>query len=645
MICPTCTFENPSDAKFCQNCGSTLERKCLNCGTINAASAKFCKQCGNRLDTKPGVDSLTREQERRPAPPSADPRLARLVANTPTALAEKIRSVAHLSGERRVVTALFADVVGSTELAAHMDPEDWTEVMNQAFDLLVPAVYMYEGTIARLMGDGLLAFFGAPVAHEDDPIRAAHAALEIVSTTRRYAEEVRRIHGIDFAIRVGLSTGPVVVGDVGSNLVYEYTAMGDAINLAARLQSAARPMTVLIAENTYRFITPVFECRDLGKISIKGKSDLIQIYEVVKPKSKPGKMRGIQGLESPMVGRHAELNALLHLADVVRAGLGRAALILGEAGLGKSRLIAEWKALLLKKETEIAPLEWIEGHCLSYGQGLAYHLLIDLLRSTLGLIGKPSGDESYTRLLQMIKDLVGGQAEEITPFIGHLLSLPLEPAVLERIRLFDPQSLQNKYLSAIRRILLANAAQQPLILVCEDLHWADPSSVELLTKLLPLANEVPILFCFLTRPDMDAPGWRLINATREQMGNSLVEVQLHSLSEEDSRQLVANLLEIEALPENIRTIILKKAEGNPFFVEEIIRMLIDREIVVQRDGGWMAEGSIDMMDIPDNLQSLLLARIDRLPDEVKRTLRVASVIGRRFSLQVLEQVLARQGRQ
>ncbi len=595
------------------------------------------------MEITPVANTHENDSGTHPPHTPSDPRLAQLVANTPASLADKIRSASHLSGERRIVTALFADVVGSTALAAHMDPEDWTEIMNQAFDLLVPVVFKYEGTIARLMGDALLAFFGAPIAHEDDPIRATHAALEIVSSTQSFAEEVRRTHGVDFAVRVGLSTGPVVVGDVGSDLVYEYTAMGDAINLAARLQSAARPMTVLIADNVYRFIAPVFECRNLGKISIKGKIDPLQVYEVVKPKSKPEKLRGLQGLESPMVGRDSELNLLLHSVDAVQAGLGRAVLVVGEAGLGKSRLISEWKTRLLGYKSETRTLQWIEGHCLSHGQGLAYHLLTDLVRSMLRLSSKPSDEENYTHLLQVANDLVGEQAGEITPFLGHLLSLDLEPEVLERIRLFDPQSLQNQYLSAIRRILLAKAGQQPLILVCEDLHWADPSSVELLVKLLPLTNEVPILFCFLTRPDRDMPGWRLVNAARDVLGNGLVEVQLQSLSEKDSRQLVTNLLEIDALPENIRAIILKKAEGNPFFVEEVIRMLIDREVIVQKDGGWLAEKSIDMVDIPDNLQSLLLARIDRLPDEVKRTLRVASVLGRRFSVRVLEQVLEKYG--
>lgn len=577
-----------------------------------------------------------------PATPT-DSRLARLVANTPTALAEKIRSATHLSGERRVVTALFADVVGSTALSAHMDPEDWTGIMNQAFELLVPAVFLYEGTIARLMGDSLLAFFGAPIAHEDDPIRAAHAALEIIATTQRFADEVRRVHGIDFAVRVGLSTGPVVVGDVGSDLVYEYTAMGDAINLAARLQSAARPMTVLIAENTYRFIAPVFECADLGKITIKGKTERIQVYEVVETKSKPGMLRGLKGLSSPMVGRASELNELIHLTEIVQAGLGRTALVVGEAGLGKSRLVAELKSRLLDDESGTRTFEWVEGHCLSYGQGLAYHLLIDMVRSILGLGDKPSDENNYTYIRQIATHLLGEQAEEITPYLGHLLSLPLEPEVIERIRLTDPQSLQNQYLSSIRRILFAKAAHHPLILVCEDLHWADPSSVELLTKLLTLTNELPILFCFLTRPDRDAPGWRLVNAARDRLGNGLVEINLQSLTETDSRQLVANLLEIEALPEKVRAIILKKAEGNPFFVEEVIRMLIDQEVIVQKNGSWAVEKSIDTVEIPDNLQSLLLARIDRLPEDVKRALRVASVIGRRFSVRVLEQVMERQG--
>ena len=639
MICTACSFENAPDAKFCQNCGSALSRACASCGTSNEGWAKFCKQCGARLDAPPPGS----EPERRLAATPPDPRLARLVANTPAALAEKIRTASHLSGERRTVTALFADVVGSTALAAHMDPEDWTEVMNQAFDLLVPAVYRYEGTIARLMGDGLLAFFGAPVAHEDDPLRAAYAALEILSTMRQYAEKVRRLYGIDFAVRVGLSTGPVVVGDVGSDLVYEYTAMGDAINLASRMQAAARPMSVLIPENTHRFIAPVFETRDVGQIAIKGKTEPVQVYEVIGRKTRPGRLRGLSGLSSPMVGREAELKTLLDLYDVSRAGLGRAVLLVGEAGLGKSRLLAEWKNRLLEINPPGVGITWVEGRCLSYGQALAYHLLTDLLRSLLGLPEKSEEVESYIELQAICGELLGESAAEFTPFLGHLLSIPLDGVARDRVDRFDPQSLQNQYLSAIRRLIMELARRTPLVIVCEDIHWADPSSVDSLIKLLPLTRETRVLFSFLTRPDHAAPGWQMVNAARDTLGASLTEIHLRALSETASRMLVSNLLEIDALPENIRLVILDKAEGNPFFVEEVIRMLVEHGIIYQKDGNWAASAELDALEIPDNLHGLLLARIDRLPEAIKRTLKVAAVIGRQFSVNVLEKVLERHG--
>jgi class 3 adenylate cyclase len=581
--------------------------------------------------------------------PADDARLARLAAAAPTPLAEKMRA-AHLSGERKVVTAVFADVVGSTALAEQMDAEDWTLVMNRAFDRISPSIYKYEGTIARLMGDAILAFFGAPVAHEDDPIRAVRASLDLLAAVRECAAEAKRDYGIDFAMRVGLNTGQVVVGEVGSDLKYEYTAMGDAVNLAARMQSAARPMTVLISEHTHRFVAPAFDCADLGQIDVKGKSEPVRVYEVIGGKAKPGRLRGLAGLESPMVGRDAELASLLRVSAAVQAGLGRAALVIGEPGLGKSRLIAEWRkattddgrptrnGAVLRQSSVVA---WAEGHCLSYGQGLAYHLLIDLLRSLIGVPAAAGEAETRAALRQLNDALFGGSALDVYAYLGHLLSLQLDEDALERVRRLDPQTLQAQYLSALRRLFGALAERAPLALILDDIHWADPSSVDLLIKLLPLASETRLLFCLVTRPDRDAPGWKLVAAARETMGAGLTELTLNPLTEDDSRQMVSNLLEIEALPERIRSIILKKAEGNPFFVEEVIRMLIDRGAIVRRGDGWVAGKEIETVDIPDNLQGLLLARIDRLPEDVKRTLRVASVIGRQFSVRVLEEVLGR----
>jgi predicted ATPase len=498
------------------------------------------------------------------------------------------------------------------------------------------------------MGDAILAFFGAPVAHEDDPARAVRAALDLLAAVREFAVETRRENGIDFAMRVGLNTGMVVVGEVGSDLKFEYTAMGDAVNLAARMQSAAKPMTVLISEHTHRFVAPIFDCVDLGQIEVKGKSEPVRVYEVAGAKAEPGRLRGLAGLESPMVGRDMELSALLQLSAAVRAGLGRAAVIIGEPGLGKTRLIAEWKAasnpsttLRAGHQLPITNLHWAEGHCLSYGQGLAYHLLIDLLRSLIGVPAAAAEPETREALLQLTQDLFGDSLLDVYPFLGHLLSLQLEGDAQDRVRQLDPQALQSHYLSALRQLFRTLASRHPLVLVLDDIHWADPSSVDLLIKLMPLASEAPLLFCFVTRPDRDAPGWKLIAAAREAMGASLNEITLNPLSDADSRQLVANLLEIESLPDGVRSIILHKAEGNPFFVEEVIRMLIDRAAIVKKGEGWVAEKEIENVDIPDNLQGLLLARIDRLPEDVKRTLRVASVIGRQFSVRVLEEVLSK----
>jgi class 3 adenylate cyclase len=572
--------------------------------------------------------------------PADDARMSRLVAAAPDGLVEKARAAASLTSERRVVTVLFADVVGSTSLSQEVDAKTWASILNSALDRITPIIYHYEGTVARLMGDGIWVFFGAPVAHEDDPQRAVRAALEMIEAVRRYAREIEQQHGIEFNIRACLNTGPVVVGPVGDDMRYEYTAMGATVNLAARLKFASEPMSVLISENTHRFVAPVFDVEELGEVETKDLDEPVRVYRVVGAKARPGQLRGLAmaGLESPMVGRDAEMVTLLQLCEAVRAGLGRAVLIVGEPGLGKTRLIAEWKIAAVQHSNGPPPV-WAEGHSLSYGQGLAYHLLIDLLRAIVGV--SESADEPETRaaLQAMAADLWGEEAGEVYPFLGHILSTKLDNEAIERLQRLDPQALQAQYLAALRRLLLALSDRKPLVLVLEDLHWADPSSIDLLVKLLPLASTAPLLFCMVTRPDREAPGWKLVAAARETLGGSLTEITLQALSEVDSRQLVSNLLEIEALPEKLRKIILKKAEGNPFFVEEVIRMLIDRGAIVRREGGWVANAKVESIDIPDNLQGLLLARIDRLPEEVKHTLRVAAVIGRQFPLKVLKRVL------
>jgi class 3 adenylate cyclase len=628
MICPQCQTENPKEARFCLNCGAVLVQKCANCQAELLPDARFCMHCGQPARIQTAQDEA---------------QLNRLTAAAPAPLAEKVRSAASLSGERRIVTVLHMDVVKSTAIAAEVGEEAWAAIMTGAYDRFAQIIYRYEGTIAHLLGDALVAFFGAPVMHEDDPIRAVNSALESIGAVKDYASDLQKEYRIEFNVRACLNTGPVVIGAVGSGLRADFTPIGGVVNLAARIKFAAHPMTVLISESTYPFVSPVFECVDLGLIDVTDRPEPVRVFQVRRSKAEPGRVRGLAGLESPMVGREDELASLLNLCNAVRAGLGRAALITGEPGMGKTRLISEWKTAVMA-ETEMPAPRWGEGRSLSYGQGLAYHLIADLLYSIIGMPRAAGEGETHLALVALLDSLFGvveisTEYQEIYPYLGHLLSIKLEGEALEKVQALDPQSLQTRYLFALRRLFLELSSQRPLVIVLEDLHWADSSSVELLIKLLPAATSAPILFCLVTRPEHDAAGWKLVAAAREILGGSLTELSLTALSENDSRQMVSNLLEVEALPEKTRSLILQKSEGNPFFVEEVIRMLIDRGAIIRTNGDWIAGEHIEQIEIPDNLQGLLLARIDRLPEEVKNTLRIASVIGRQFPVKVLEQVL------
>jgi class 3 adenylate cyclase len=590
--------------------------------------------------------------------PADSSRLSQLTAVAPKTFVQKMRSTQRVKtapppgamGERRTVTTLLADVVGSTGLADELNLETWMELMNNAFNRIAPIIYHYEGTIVRLLGDSLLTFFGAPVAHEDDPQRAVRAGLEIIAQMGEYAKEIKQAHGVDFAMRVCINTGPVEIGPLGEDLTLEYTAFGGTVNLTSRIKFASSQLSVLVTENTYRFIAPYFDCLDFGPVEVKGMSEAVRVYQVMAAREILGRTRGFTDLESPIVGRNSELTTLLNMCEAVRVGLGRAVLIVGEPGLGKTRLIQEWQKAaqvendIFSENQSIGKLpkgRWLTGRCVSYKQGMAYQLSIDLLKNVLGMTVGSDEPETRAALMALTRDLFGEQMMDVYPYLGHLLSLKLEGKALERSLITDPQALQTQYLLATRRLLHELMKQTPLIMVLEDLHWADASSTELIISLLPYISGEPILLCLVTRPESDTPGWKLVNATREQMRSSLAEITLNALSENDTRMLVSNLLEVEALPERVRDLVLKKAEGNPFFVEEVIRMLIERGAIFHQEGSWVALQEISEHDIPDNLQGLLLGRIDRLPAEARYTALVASVIGRNFPVKVLSQVMQR----
>ncbi|OQA23287.1 MAG: Adenylate cyclase 2 [Chloroflexi bacterium ADurb.Bin360] len=539
-----------------------------------------------------------------------------------------------LRGERKAITVLLADVKGSTDLAEQLPVEEWVEVMNRLFHLLENEIYRLGGEVNQFRGDGLLAFFGATVTHEDDPERAVLAALAMQQAATRYAAALLARRGITLQLRVGIHTGEVIVMQVGDARQHsEDTAMGRTVALAARMESACEPGTVLVTASTYYLVAPRFEWLPVGKLTVKGFSQPVSAYRPLARLPWAGSTRGIPGLYSPLVGRDAERWALHSALARVQAGLGGIVTLVGEAGLGKSRLVTETHSQFAAGE-----LAWVEGRCLSYGAADAFHLWRDVLRSLFAL---PSGVPCATAreaLRGGVAEMCLEGAEEVYACLADLLITPGE-SDLESEDLVE-YSRQRTF-AVIETVLRAASQRCPLVIVCEDLHWADPISLALLEHALPLCERYPVLFLCVMRPDVGQPSWRLRALIAERHAARHTDLWLKPLNPLESEALVGNLLRVAILPAELRSHILDRAEGNPFYVEEIVRSLMDTG-VIRYDPGlglWQLTQEPAAVTIPDTLQGVLLARMDRLPAEARRVLQVAAVIGRLFPYSVLAAIL------
>jgi class 3 adenylate cyclase/tetratricopeptide (TPR) repeat protein len=544
-------------------------------------------------------------------------------------------------GERRIITILFCDVTGSTRMADKLDPEEWAELMDSAFEHLTEPVDRYGGTVARLMGDAILAFFGAPVAHEDDPQRAVAAGLAILEGVRPFREALQRDRGLDFNVRVGINTGLAMVGEVGSELYGEYTAMGDAVNLAARMEQTAQPGTVQITERTFRMVEPYFECHPLGGIGVRGKSGPVLAYRVLGRSAGREPVRGLtsHGVGSQLVGRETELAAANEVLGRLLANQGGILSIIGEAGIGKSCLLAELRQTVMSHDQ--ISLTWLEGRALSYGQTISYWPFQEILRAYAGISEEDGEAEVWRKLESRVCTLFPEDTAEILPYLASLLTLEVRGAYLERVKYLDGEAMGQQILVASHRFFERLAAERLLVLVFEDLHWVDESSARLLEHLLPLVEQTPLLVCGLSRPESKTPAARLRQIAARYYEGCYTEIALTSLSQTDSTQLVHNLLESDDLPPRVREMMVHKAGGNPFFLEEIIRDLIEAGVVVrdQPTGRWRATAHVETISIPDTIQGVITARIDRLDEGVKRVLRTAAVIGRSFLYRVLRAIL------
>jgi len=633
MLCPDCHTGNRDDAAYCLHCGSALAPVCPRCGRELQPGAQFCDGCGARR----AASSRTTVGERDAAAATALRRLA------PAAYADRLLAASgKMLGERRTVTILMSDVKGSSAMSRDLDPEEWLEIISGAFQVLIEPIARYEGTVARLEGDAILAFFGAPMAHEDDPERACRAGLAIVEGAKAFGARLEKERGIPgFAVRVGIHTGPVVVGEVGADLRMEYTAMGEAPNLTARLEVAAEPNTVLISQATHRLVAPLFQTEPLAPIQAKGWQEPVPVWRVLAAREVSSKVRGIEGLESPLVGREAELSALRGALERLRAGEGGIVTVVAEAGIGKSRLVAEVRKQSpegLAGPPDPVEIRWVEGRCLSYGTSLAYLPWLEVLRSLMGATTDQAPAAAAGALQNLVHSVCAGRFEEIYPYLAQILSLPLEDKYTQVLARLQGQELRERSFLAVETTITRMAERRPLVLVLEDLHWSDATSLALLQRLLPATERVPLLIIAVFRPHKEHGSWRLRQAAAEDHAARHTDLLLDPLSSADGQRLVDNLLRAGGLPEELTRRILARAEGNPFYVEEILRTLLDGATIVpdKETNGWRVTGSVAEIAIPETLQGVLLARIDRLQEDTKRVLQMASVIGRIFLYRVLQ---------
>ncbi|MDQ3856208.1 MAG: AAA family ATPase, partial [Chloroflexota bacterium] len=535
------------------------------------------------------------------------------------------------------MTVLFVDLVQSTEIIRTIGDEAMADLLDELMDGIARIVDGLGGTVAEVMGDGVLCMFGAPVAHEDDPERALRAALAI----RHFVTKISPIHTATAArqpqVRIGVHTGGVVMRTIGQDYRLAYTAIGDAVHMTQRLEAAANPGEILVSSKVQQLVASLFRFSRPESFTLKGFGDpqvavrLLGLRDAVE-------RRPIHADRATLVGRERDLAELQRRLDGLVAGLGGVITVWGEAGIGKSRLVAELR--------EHAPktITWLDGRALSYAQNAPYSIIGQQVRRTAGIGEDDTERSARDKLSGMVLRTCGtDQAGQVYPFIATALGMRLEGSEAELVDSFSSDALQHEVLRSLRTLFSAMARRAPLVLVFEDLHWSDRASVAAVDSLLPLLDDHPILFVLVARPDTDAPSWTLRQKLQTDYPHYHTNLDLGPLSDEASASLAMNLLQVDRIPADLRQVVLNKAEGVPLYVEELTKSLIEQGSLTKANGGWRLTVASHELQVPSTLQGIVLARLDRLEDPVKRVLQVASVIGPVVLYRVLSEVSGSNG--
>ena len=587
MKCPNCSFDNREGAKFCLECGETLDVQCSICDKKLPPAAKFCDECGHRLHEVAKIEEI---------PPSTD-------------------------SSRKHVTVLFSDLSGYTAMCERLDPEEVKEIMSRIFGEIAQVVTRYEGFIEKFIGDAVMALFGVPKAHEDDPVRAIRAASEIHDLVEAVSPQLEGKIGKPLSMHTGINTGLVVTGEVDLEEGTHGVA-GDPINLAARLSSLAKAGEIVVGPDTYRRAEGHFTFAALKPTTVKGKAEPVQVYKVLSPKERPVTVRRLSGLRADLIGRKAEITQLTEALENLREGKGRIFSICGEAGTGKSRLIEEFKTSL-----DLEEIQWLEGHAYAYCQNIPYFPLIDLISRAFQIEEGDPPERVRAKVESGIEDLIGKE-QDVVPYMGSLYELRYP-----EIEDVSPEFWKSKLQDAVMVVLSALARRALTIFFLEDLHWADPSSVNLLRNALSQVRQPAIVLC-VYRPEFNL----LTSHQLSSIVKTYQEIRLKDLSASEAQDMLESLLKIETIPADLRRFIQDRAEGNPFYLEELVNSLIESGTLLRSNGTWKVVRTISESDISSTIHGLIGSRLDRLENEAKRILQEASVIGRAFLYEIIKRV-------
>ncbi len=537
-------------------------------------------------------------------------------------------SAGRMKGERRQVTFLFADLVGSTALSQTTELELLKLLMDRALGTMIERVVAYEGMVARLSGDGLLAFFGAPLSHEDDSERAVRAALDIQANLKTLSDDVEQTYGTPLRARVGINAGEVVIGELGSDLRLEYTAIGPAINQAARLESAADAGGILVGEAVYRQTCSVFEFQSAGELTLRGFDSPVPAYAPLRAATSVSLPSVLQGEPVGFVGRTGELQRLVEMVQEVRSGRGQIALVLGEAGIGKSRLVFELHRRFADE------LRWAVGRSMSYATQLSFYPFVEVVRDLTGIEPADTNTVAALKLSRSLASLTAPERARHEPLLATLLKLPLDRRGEAEVQPLSPQATTQRLAEAIGVLIAVHCETSPLALVLDDLHWTDQASVELLERLLTVVETHPVLVFLVLRPDVECPAWPMLGHVHAAYFNRRLELDLRPLPEVAADELLEEIVVRQSLPGDLRSRLLERSGGNPLSLQELVRACSTRG----ESGTWLSD-DLGEAEIPDTIQKIILSRFDRLPSNERALLQAASVLGRRFSAVVLEDVL------